>query len=124
MASKEMPFILAGPVTQQDLVDAGIPATILQGPGGRKIEMLPGSDADDFTAAQELVASLQGMAMPPGVHLERAALTDAWLTTKACLEALPAAPGEGEDPYAGPRLRLTEAVALAEAKMNNAGGAS
>lgn len=124
MANQTQTLLDAGPVTQQDLDDASIPANVIPGLGGMKIQMAAGSSEDDFTAAQNLVASLLGQTAAPSVNMEQAKLTDAWLTVKACLDALPAAPDQGDDPYADTRLRLASQVQIAEDAMNNAGGAA
>lgn len=122
MPSFQQPFMPAGPVSQQDLDDAGIPAIVIMSTTGAQIQMKPGSVADDFTDAKNLVATKLGQPIAPSVSLEKAQLTDAWLAIKACLDALPSVPEEGDDPYADTRLRLTDQVQIAENAMNNAGG--
>lgn len=124
MSNQQQSVVGAGPVTQQDLSDAGIPAIVVVGPSGLQIQMLPGSDEDDFAAVQSLIAEKLGEPAPPSVNMAQAKLTDAWLTVKACLDALPPAPEEGDDPYADTRLRLTSQVQIAEDAMNNSGSPS
>lgn len=51
-----------------------------------------------------------------------AGLTDKWLAIKARLDALPAVPGEGDDPYATTRTRLTQQVQDATVAITIAGG--
>lgn len=115
-------IISAGPLSQQDLDDADIPAIIVAGPGGMQVQLLAGAGPDDLTAIQDMIAVKLGQPVAPSVNMERAKLTDAWLTAKACLDCLPAAPDQGVDPYADTRLRLASQVQIAETAMNNAGG--
>ena len=122
MTRAHIPFIPAGLTSQQDLDNAGIPANVIIGPSGTAIQMAPTATSDDLQAAQALVATLAGEPQPVYTSQKQIALTNKWLSVKACLDALPAAPNVGPDPHGVSRLRLVAEVQSALDGLIDAGG--
>jgi len=124
MPAQNTPFgqIRANNVTNQDLADAGIPGIVISDEGESVIQLDPSASNDQFAAAVTLAGLATELLGAPYISNERAALTDAWLALKASLDAVPAAPEEGDDPYAEVRARVATKVQLAFDAVTNAGG--
>lgn len=122
MPTNNTPFgaIPATGVSNQDLVDAGIPGLVLH-EDGRELIKLDSSATNDHLAAAMELAGLAGNTVP-FVTSERVGLTNHWLSLKACLGAVPAPPETGDDPHVEVRNRLEAEVQLALDAVTNAGG--
>lgn len=98
---------------------ADIAVVVTQGLDGQVFQFLPHASAFDVTALTKLIEAFYG---PPEPSDEQVALTNAWLTVKACLESLPPVPEEGVDPHAASRARLSAEVQSALDALESAGG--
>jgi len=114
--------IRANHVTNQDLADAGIPGIVISDEGESVIRLDPSATNEQFAAAAILAGQALELLAEPYVTAERLELTDAWLALKASLDAIPAVPGEGDDPYAEVRARVAIKVQLALDAVTLAGG--
>ena len=112
------PIPLPPGLSIEDVIEAGIP--VMPAPTGVSVTLLPHATAVDRAALEALIERTINPELPDPE--EQAALTNAWLTVKACLDALPPVPGEGPDPYAVSRTRLGGATQAALDALNSAGG--
>jgi len=112
------PIPLPPGLSIEDVIGAGIP--VMPAPTGAAVILPPHATSVDRAALEALIERTLNPELPDPE--EQAALTNAWLTVKACLDALPPAPGEGDDPYAVSRSRLVVATQAALDALNTAGG--